>query len=52
MYRYARGHFARAFKDVESFVPERWLGDKAHEGDQLGISVPFAMGPRGCIGQR
>ncbi|KAH8758134.1 isotrichodermin C-15 hydroxylase [Hyaloscypha finlandica] len=51
VYRYAAGHYAPAWKDVESFVPERWLGDKEYEGDNLGLVNPFAIGPRNCIGQ-
>jgi cytochrome P450 len=52
VYRYAAGHYAPAWKDVESFVPERWLGGKGYEDDKLGIVSPFATGPRNCIGQR
>ncbi|PMD49540.1 cytochrome P450 [Hyaloscypha bicolor E] len=51
VYRYAAGHYAPAWKDVEFFVPERWLGDKEYEGDNLGLVNPFAIGPRNCIGQ-
>jgi cytochrome P450 len=41
-----------AWKAVESFVPERWLGDKEYESHNLAHFSPFASGPRNCIGQK
>ena len=39
------------FRDSESFVPERWLGDVRYAGDRREASQPFNIGPRGCIGR-
>lgn len=35
----------------ESFVPERWLGDKRFANDNFEASKPFGNGPRNCIGE-
>ncbi|CAF9936538.1 MAG: hypothetical protein ALECFALPRED_006883 [Alectoria fallacina] len=39
------------FRDAESFVPERWLGDVRYAEDRREASQPFSLGPRGCIGR-
>ena len=39
------------FRDPESFVPERWLGDARYAEDRREASQPFNIGPRGCIGR-
>lgn len=39
------------FRDPESFVPERWLGDVRYAEDRREASQPFNIGPRGCIGR-
>ena len=39
------------FRDAESFVPERWLGDARYGEDRREVSQPFNIGPRGCIGR-
>ena len=39
------------FRDPESFVPERWLGDVRYAEDRREASQPFSLGPRGCIGR-
>ncbi|KAL8682522.1 MAG: hypothetical protein Q9186_001469 [Xanthomendoza sp. 1 TL-2023] len=39
------------FKDPESFVPERWLGDERFRNDKKQASQPFSVGPRNCVGQ-
>ncbi|KAL9000490.1 MAG: hypothetical protein Q9169_000783 [Polycauliona sp. 2 TL-2023] len=39
------------FKDPESFVPERWLGDGEYSNDRKQASQPFSVGPRNCVGQ-
>jgi len=38
------------WRDADSFVPERWLGDVRYKGDNRGAFAPFSMGPRNCIG--
>ncbi|KAH8811274.1 cytochrome P450 [Xylogone sp. PMI_703] len=48
---YASTHSAQNWKDPDSFVPERWLGDPRYAGDARGASQPFSMGPRNCIGR-
>ncbi|KAM5352896.1 hypothetical protein ACJ41O_005618 [Fusarium nematophilum] len=40
------------FKDAESFIPERWLGDPRFNGDQKAAFEPFSVGPRNCIGKK
>ena len=39
------------FRDPESFIPERWLGDARYAEDRREASQPFNIGPRGCIGR-
>ncbi|CAG9986847.1 unnamed protein product [Clonostachys byssicola] len=35
----------------ESFIPERWLGDRRFLGDKKEALQPFSYGPRNCIGK-
>ncbi|KAL1897469.1 hypothetical protein Sste5346_004207 [Sporothrix stenoceras] len=44
-------HNPKFFKDPESFIPERWLGDPRFDSDQKVALQPFAVGPRNCIGK-
>ncbi|KLU89742.1 hypothetical protein MAPG_08711 [Magnaporthiopsis poae ATCC 64411] len=41
------------FTDPDRFVPERWLKEPPapYADDNLEASMPFALGPRSCIGQ-
>lgn len=39
------------FRDPESFVPERWLGDARYAKDRREASQPFSIGPRSCLGR-
>ena len=39
------------FRDPESFIPERWLGDARYANDRREASQPFSTGPRGCLGR-
>ncbi|KAL9097591.1 MAG: hypothetical protein Q9165_000487 [Trypethelium subeluteriae] len=41
----------RNFKDPDSFVPERWLGDPVYADDNKAVFQPFNIGPRSCIGR-
>lgn len=43
---------SRNFKEPESFVPERWLGDARFESDDRAAFQPFSFGPRNCIGKK
>jgi cytochrome P450 len=38
------------WRDPDSFVPERWLGDERYKADNKGAFAPFSVGPRNCIG--
>jgi cytochrome P450 len=38
------------WRDADSFVPERWLGDEKYKADNRGAFAPFSVGPRNCIG--
>lgn len=44
-------HSERNFKDAESFVPERWLGDPRYADDKKTSISPFSFGPRNCLGK-
>ncbi|KAI9733534.1 MAG: hypothetical protein M1834_003134 [Cirrosporium novae-zelandiae] len=48
---YCMHHSPRYFKDPESFIPERWLGDPRFDSDNRGVFHPFQLGPRACAGQ-
>ncbi|KAK6066567.1 cytochrome P450 [Seiridium cupressi] len=39
------------FKDPESFIPERWLGDPRFASDRRQAIQAFSWGPRNCIGK-
>ena len=41
----------RNFKDAESFIPERWMGDARYANDKRDAMQPFSFGPRNCIGR-
>lgn len=39
------------FRNPDSFVPERWLGeDPAYDNDRREAQQPFSYGPRNCLG--
>ncbi|KAH6668829.1 cytochrome P450 [Halenospora varia] len=48
---YAADHKTSSWRDAESFVPERWLGDPKYKNDDCGAISPFQYGPRNCVGQ-
>uniref|UniRef100_A0A8H7NLZ0 Uncharacterized protein n=1 Tax=Bionectria ochroleuca TaxID=29856 RepID=A0A8H7NLZ0_BIOOC len=39
------------FTLLESFIPERWLGDGRFLSDKKEALRPFSYGPRNCIGK-
>ncbi|KAI0173363.1 cytochrome P450 ClCP1 [Hypoxylon sp. FL1284] len=51
VWQYAINHDPRFWKDPESFLPERFMGDPKFAGDQLDAMQPFSVGPRNCIGR-
>ncbi|KAF4637364.1 hypothetical protein G7Y89_g713 [Cudoniella acicularis] len=51
VYYWAAGHNASSWHKVESFIPERWLGDDKFKDDARGVVNHFAVGPRNCVGQ-
>jgi cytochrome P450 len=52
VYHWAAGHYAASWKDVQAFIPERWLGYEEYENDARGFINPFNYGPRNCVGQK
>ncbi|KAJ8126386.1 hypothetical protein O1611_g7252 [Lasiodiplodia mahajangana] len=44
-------HDPANFRDPESFIPERWLGDPRFDGDDKDAFQPFSIGGRNCIGK-
>ncbi|KAH7260383.1 cytochrome P450, partial [Fusarium solani] len=44
-------HSESNFRDADSFVPERWLGDDYYSNDSKDVLQPFSTGPRNCIGK-
>ena len=40
------------FKYPDTFIPERWMGDKEFTSDNKEASQPFSLGPRSCIGRK
>lgn len=51
IHQYVTYRSAANFKDPDSFVPERWLGDPRYADDRRDACQPFSYGPRNCIGQ-
>lgn len=51
IHSFAACHSSLNFRDPDSFVPERWLGDARYAGDRRDASQPFNIGPRGCLGR-
>ena len=50
--QWATYHSEMNFRDAESFVPERWLGeDDRYADDNHAAFQPFSTGPRNCIGR-
>ncbi|KAF2497637.1 cytochrome P450 [Lophium mytilinum] len=41
----------KVFRDANSFIPERWLGDQRFETDDKFALQPFSYGPRNCLGK-
>ncbi|KAH6639942.1 cytochrome P450 [Truncatella angustata] len=50
VHQFATYHSPANFRDPDSFVPERWLGDPEYEGDNRDSHQPFSVGPRNCLG--
>jgi cytochrome P450 len=48
---YAAYHSPTNFRNPESFVPERFLGDEIYADDNRPVFNPFSTGPRNCIGR-
>lgn len=52
VWQWVNHHNPAHFRDAESFVPERWLGDARFENDKRDAFMPFSVGPRNCIGHK
>jgi cytochrome P450 len=50
--QHAASHSTRNFKDPETYVPERWLGDEKYADDKRDVVNPFSFGPRNCLGKK
>ncbi|KAL6901067.1 cytochrome P450 [Trichoderma evansii] len=50
VWQWVNHHNPAHFRDAESFIPERWLGDARFENDKRDAFMPFSVGPRNCIG--
>ncbi|KAK9418773.1 putative CoA-transferase family III domain-containing protein [Seiridium unicorne] len=51
IWQWSMGHSPEHFKDPESFIPERWLGDPRFASDRKQAMQAFSWGPRNCIGR-
>lgn len=51
VHHFATYHSPSNFRDPDSFVPERWLGDPLYKADNRECFHPFGFGPRDCMGQ-
>ncbi|CAG9996248.1 unnamed protein product [Clonostachys byssicola] len=51
VHQYSSNHSLKYWKDPESFIPERWMGDPNYADDDRRIFQPFSTGARNCIGQ-
>ncbi|KAI1411113.1 cytochrome P450 [Hypoxylon sp. FL1857] len=51
VWQLAANYSERNFSKPEEFHPERFLGDKRFEKDDLSAMQPFSVGPRNCIGR-
>ena len=49
--RWAASRSSLNFRDSESFIPERWLGDARYAEDRREASQPWGLGQRNCIGR-
>jgi cytochrome P450 len=45
-------HSPLNFRDPDSFIPERFLGDERFVHDNRSALNPFILGPRNCIGKK
>ncbi|KAJ0295616.1 hypothetical protein Brms1b_013766, partial [Colletotrichum noveboracense] len=52
VWHYAIFRDPRNFDLPDSFIPERWLGDKRFVNDNKDALQPFSFGPRNCIGKK
>lgn len=52
VWQWVNHHNPAHFRDAESFIPERWLGDTRFENDKRDAFMPFSVGPRNCIGHK
>lgn len=48
---WAVGRSERNFKDADSFIPERWMGDPRYDSDKKQAMQPFSFGARNCLGK-
>ncbi|KFY72655.1 hypothetical protein V499_07239 [Pseudogymnoascus sp. VKM F-103] len=49
--QWASYHTEKNFREPNSFIPERWLGDSRFASDAKDVLQPFSVGPRNCIGK-
>ncbi|OBT38851.1 hypothetical protein VE00_10578 [Pseudogymnoascus sp. WSF 3629] len=49
--QWASYHTEKNFREPNSFIPGRWLGDSRFASDAKDVLQPFSVGPRNCIGK-
>ncbi|PNS16791.1 Isotrichodermin C-15 hydroxylase [Sphaceloma murrayae] len=49
--QYPSYHSPSNFRDPDSYVPERWLGEARYADDNRATFQPFSFGPRNCLGK-
>jgi cytochrome P450 len=52
VYHWVAGRYSRAWRNADSFIPERWLpNSNEYSEDWRNVIQPYQVGPRNCAGQ-
>lgn len=52
VHQLSTGRSKMNFREADSFIPERWLGDERFADDKQTAMQAFSFGPRNCIGKK